>query len=146
MKFIKEDLVYGAVYGIVAAFWIGWISLAIAAATAILWAVGGMAGKDKAYRRLGCPAVVAVAIGIVTGHWLAAAAVFGLGFAALSIGYGIPTYAPGRPDHDEGSAIGRFWFKVLFGVGDEKLANILTRGTAVLIAVLSIAIPMWVLS
>lgn len=89
-------------------------SAVVIAMCASLWALGGT--LKKVYRRVGVPGLVCMAAARVAwplspieiGSIVAAFAVI---YAASSFGYGTPSMQP----PDEGSALGKFWFKVFSG-------------------------------
>lgn len=93
----------------------------------ILWAISGMQGQDKIWRRLGVPIVWASAI-FAHSHNLAILLAIPCSWAAFSIGYGIPDKT------DEGSWLGRFYMGILRG--NTLWSNIMTRGTIYLLALL----------
>lgn len=108
LRLNKEELATG--FLIVAAwfYFLGLWTIPFAILSGVLYAVGG--AGPKWVRRIGCPVAFVAAI------WLAGfrdpiyyLAPFGY-FGVLCIGYGIPTIAPGRPDHDEGSRLGRWLY------------------------------------
>ena len=89
--------------------------------------LGAWAGADstsKSWRRYGVPLVRTVFCGWQTMVWYVIFMLADIG--VLSCGYGIPDIVQGEVK-DEGSDIGRFWFKVF--EGNEGMANIFTRGT-----------------
>lgn len=88
----------------------------------LLWALSGMHGQDKIWRRLGVPVVWALAILAHCHNWYVLLAI-PMSFGALCIGYGIPSTQP----PDEGSWLGRFYYNLC--KKNEQWANILTRGT-----------------
>lgn len=118
----KNELIVGAVFGAVLSLFTGPIGLLAVPFISVLWAIGG-SGEGRAFRYIGVPAVGFVFL----PHTLAYIIGSVVAGALLTIGYGIPTIAPGRPDHDEGSTLGAFYYKLF--KGNEKLANIFTRGT-----------------
>lgn len=122
IKFNKEELGLGAAFGL--AFWpvLGLKVIALSILCAVLWAVGG-SGYGRVWRYLGAP-VAAFAFLAVSG--LAQQAFWGLWpcVVVLTFGYGIPD-PPTRPDRDEGSLLGRIFYKI--AGGQEVPANIMTR-------------------
>ena len=120
----KEDFILGALFGILTTIHEGPLgSVTICSASAVLWALGGAKGMNKAYRRVGCPTVAAASIALT--FWPGALAAGLASFGALTLGYGIPTIAPGRPDNDPGSALGRLALKI--AKGNEKKAHLIAR-------------------
>lgn len=132
----KEELVYGACFGMLSVFCIKWFAVIPAILCAYLWALSGY-GESKLYRRLLCPIILFISCVLVTHRYWSVLSVLGL-FGVLSMGYGIPTYAPGRTDNDEGSTLGRFYWN-LFDK-DVDTANIYTRLTIVGLIIL-ISLP-----
>lgn len=127
-----EELLTGSLYGIiffpVTRFW----AIPVGIVSALLYALGGMEGGAKIFRRLGVPAVQAVTLFLVTRHILVLVIGFPLAYAALSLGYGTPSGT------DSGSALGRFWIRL---VGANYLeADILIRGTIFVLYVLAFGI------
>jgi hypothetical protein len=102
----------------------------LAIATSFLWALTGSASKYnyKLWRRLLVPALACLAVYLVTHNWHIWLSL-PLAFGILSIGYGIPDST------DEGSALGKFWYKV-----SEQYANILTRSSIYILLALSFLI------
>lgn len=141
MKLSREELAYGASISL-AFFWVLglWVFL-VAPITSALWALGGAEGGWSGYRRLGVPCVLAGSLAIVTrNHWCLASIL--PAFGLTSCGYGLPTIAPGRPDNDEGSVLGLFFWKLTGG--KEWLTNLLTRGLIMSGLFLSFVIPLWI--
>lgn len=125
---LNELLVGFLVPFVACVYWIGWWSIPVCAATAILWALGGAYGHS--IRVWGVPALLCGSVGLTHQSWVASFPYF-LMVGALSIGYGIPSTQP----PDEGSALGRFWWNSRFVRGfyysetREMWTNFLTRGT-----------------
>lgn len=86
----------------------------------LLYALSGMKGQDKVWRRLVMPIVWACAILAHTHHWTILLAI-PCSYGALTIGYGIIDL------QDKGSALGNFYLDVC--KGNYWWANFLTRGT-----------------
>ena len=132
----KNELIIGFLFALPFVFIIGFLALAIAPLTSILWALSGMNGQPKIWRRLGVPFVVCLAVFLLKHHWQAWISL-PLAFGALSLGYGIPSEQP----PDEGSAIGQFYYNVVFSNEREserlKLSNICTRATIYLLLAVS---------
>lgn len=121
MKLNGNELLIGGIYGLCFIFLIGYWAIPVAISSSILWAIGGRFGHK--YRVFGVPICSYGAVISVTHNWWAIVPGVLTG-AILSIGYGIPDVIP---PFDEGSALGRFWFKVF--KGNAFLANLFTRGT-----------------
>lgn len=80
-------------------------------ASASLWAIGGT--LNKTYRRVGVPLVILIPVAFLWRplDWneiLRLVGAFLIMHAACRLGYGMPSLQP----IDEGSELGRFWFKV----------------------------------
>ena len=132
MKLNREEMVWGACFGISFFGVVGWLAIPQAIACAYLWALSGT-GASKLYRRLGCPLTVALTAYIVSKDiWVFVS--LPLAFGILSIGYGIPDAIP---PYDEGSTLGKFWYKI-----SPKYAHFLTRSTIVILLILAY-IPTW---
>lgn len=82
----------------------------------VLWKAGGTINKN--YRRIGFPLTLAIVCYTQTSSILASIFTFLIGHLALRIGYGIPD------NTDEGSALGKFWFKI---INNYRWTRILTR-------------------
>lgn len=126
MELNKEEIVWGAGFGLAFAPWIGWLAIPAAAISALLWAMTGM-GYAKLWRRLGCPALMAGCVWVQTGWnpiWYSVVPAW----AVLSIGYGIPDST------DKGSALGRFWAA---RAKSAAAANFATRATIAVLLALS---------
>lgn len=126
----REELATGFLFGLAQVFIAGWLAVAIAVPCAVLWRLGGVKGGNRWFRRLGVPCVIAGALFLAT-HSLWCLVPFAAMWGPLSLGYGIPD------PPDEGSKLGAFFFKLT--KKNEKLANILTRGTIALLCVLTLA-------
>lgn len=118
----KEEAVIGGVFGLAFIPVIGLWAIPLALGTSFLWAYGGADKTSKGFRRFGVPLITAFALLLSLNSWTTLLTVPGA-IAILSIGYGIPSKQP----IDEGSVLGRFWFKIVGG--NEYLASILTRAT-----------------
>lgn len=120
-----EELIIGFIFALAFTPVIGWWSLALAPITSFLWALTGSESKwnSKLWRRLLVPFLACLAVYLVKGNWQIWVSL-PFAFGILSMGYGIPTIAPGRADHDEGSWLGKFWYRI-----KPEWANWLTRGT-----------------
>lgn len=131
----KEEVMIGTIFIVVFAYWTRW-AVFMAPISGFLWALSGSDWRQnsKLFRRLGCPLVLSLSIYWGSGinlWWPILPA-----FAVLSLGYGIPS--PG----DKGSTLGRFF--LIRTNGDEKWANIWTRGTIYSLLVLSYLVPLFV--
>jgi hypothetical protein len=139
MKLNREEIVYGAIFGAFAlpyaGFWV-WITMV---ASGFLWAYGGAESTSKAWRRFGCPMVVCIPP-LVAGRLWGSLVAYGLCVATLHLGYGIPTIAPWRPDNDEGSSFGRFFYEMTY---DTVLAHIATRATIMVLLAGAYYLPIW---
>jgi hypothetical protein len=127
----KEELTIGFIFGLCFSPIIGWYALCLAPATSWLWAKSGAPNSNKFYRRIGVPLLTAAFTGLwwsIPGAW-----------ALLSMGYGIPSTQP----PDEGSTLGKFWFKVCGG--SEKLAHIATRSTIYILLATNYLVSMYVI-
>ena len=127
----KEEMVWGASFGIAFFGVVGWLAIPQAILCAYLWALSG-AGESKLFRRFGCPLIVSLTAYIVSKDvwvWVSLPIAFGI----LSLGYGIPSQMP----YDEGSTLGKFWNRI-----SQKHANLLTRSTIVVLLILAY-IPTW---
>ena len=115
----QEDFAIGFVYGLFTIPFAGLWAIPLAILSGIFWELGGTHGHS--IRVFGCTAVLYLPAIVKVGLVGLIPAV--IGAIVLSCGYGIPSENP----PDEGSALGRFWFKVC--AGNEWLTNLLTRGT-----------------
>lgn len=96
------------------------IIIVIAIIAGLLGSYAGAKNTKKAWRRFGIPTLIMLfALFFITSWWLIT--IMFLAFS-LSLGYGIPSIFP----PDEGSLIGRFWYKK---TDNYKLSEILTRLT-----------------
>jgi hypothetical protein len=116
------------------------IAGAIGDVCGLLGALGGAENSNKLYRRLGIPLVLTILITLTLCLKFGIIGLFGLCtmllFPILTIGYGIPSWnGPNNSMDDEGSPLGRFWYKLVKGsitgpdTKAEKKATILTRTT-----------------
>ena len=112
MKLNKEEMIVGFIYG--ACCWpiLSHWAVIPGVVCSFLWAIGG--AGPKMVRRLGVPLVMAVSLSF-TNLWLLLTMLPLWGI--ISIGYGMPG------EGDKGSALGRFWLKLL----PYKAANWATR-------------------
>ena len=120
-KLNKEELALGCIY------FISWFMvlrqyILFAIPGAYFWAKTGR-GDGAFWRKIFDPIIMAVIVSISLNslwHLICAS-----GIIVLYQGYGIPTLAPGRPDNDEGSAIGRIAFSI--SNGNVWMANLIAR-------------------
>jgi hypothetical protein len=100
----------------------------------ILGALGGSSNSSKLYRRIGFPLLITIiATSKLHSLWLFSTTIMVFCFF---IGYGIPDNNTG----DEGSCLGRFWFKICNG--NNFFTNFFTRGSVgILISFSLISIP-----
>lgn len=132
-----EEVGVGCLVGVAWAYFLGLWALLAVPLVAFLWAFAGAEGTSKNWRRIGVPLVIC---GLATA-WCRSLIPL-LGFApfhfVLRLGYGIPDAG------DEGSMLGRFWWKRL---GDEEKAQFATRmtyGALIALALLPLAwINVW---
>lgn len=109
----------------------------------LLGSLGGTDGVSKGVRRFGIPVIITI-LALLTLHNAFCVTIMFMSFV-LSIGYGMPCFIPGWTD--EGSALGRFFYKLTFKIykdtpTNSDLPNILTRGTiGLLIALSMLSIP-----
>lgn len=101
--------------------------------TAILGALGGADKIPKAIRRVLIPLLITIiALVFIKNLWVISILSM---IGVLSIGYGIPD----DYSHDEGSFLGRFYYKLF---NDETLSNIGVRGTiGLLLGISLLSIP-----
>jgi hypothetical protein len=100
-------------------------SVGLVFVVALLGALGGQ--EKKWLRRFILPLIVTIYAYFLLQNWWVLTIFTMAGW--LSIGYGLPSYLdnPNHPNYDEGSFLGRFFYKLF--KGNEILANIFTRGT-----------------
>ena len=140
MKLNKEEIIRGFFITLpVTLMFLPWkIALIISMGCAVLYAMGGADNSWSGYRRGIIPLVICIPTALMNPVkllFLSGTLMFG----ALSIGYGITTIAPGRPDNDEGSFIGRIFYKVF--EGEETLAKWLTHGVIFLLFAIGGIVP-----
>jgi hypothetical protein len=111
----RNELLVGLLLTLCLTPFMGVMGLSALVLCPLLWALSGMQGQDKIWRRLGVPLVWAICL----WRWQAFLVV-PIGFGFLCLGYGIPDKT------DQGSALGRFFWKLTGG--NVRLSNILTRG------------------
>ena len=85
-----------------------------------------MEGEDKFWRRLGVPIVTSLVSAICLHSYVPLLSILPV-YACFTIGYGLPSTQP----PDEGSALGRFWYK--FFKQDYHKADVATRATIYLL-------------
>ncbi len=105
----RQELVVGSVFGVAWCMFIGWWLLLTVPVCALLWALGGATGWSASIRRLGCPLAVTGALfanGVLP--WWQSGLTIILCWAALSVGYGIPSSQPPDP----GSRLGKFFWLI----------------------------------
>ena len=127
MKLNLEEMMWGACFGLFFYPWVGLSSILLALICSVLWALSG-AGYPKILRRGLVPLLASTLVLLKTGNQLVMLSV-PLAFCVLSMGYGIPSQMP----YDEGSALGRFWYRIV----GERWANLTTRLTIILFLLLS---------
>ena len=135
-----EELIIGAVYGLLTLPVTGEATPIVSCLTAFLWALTGSDSKYnwKFWRRWMCPILVVSPYILVTRNYLFLI-VMAIHIATLHLGYGLPDKR--LTSLDDGSLLGRFWWHTWNG--DNRLADIFTRGTIYLILILSM-IPIWI--
>ena len=133
----KEEFWLGVAFS-AAFFWFQgpWFLLA-AVCAGYCWARGGAKDQRKAWRRLGAPFFACLGIFMQSGGWITFIPVIPA-FIVLSMGYGIPSTQP----EDDGSWLGRFWYKILDG--EAQNANMATRQTIAALLWLSFIQLAWV--
>jgi hypothetical protein len=129
----KEELLIGAIIPWMFIYWYGWWAILISPICSILWSLSGATRFDKFWRRIGVPTVICLSLAIKTGIWFSLVGILPA-WGSLSIGYGLPSTQP----PDEGSALGRFWWRVCRK--NEFMADLTTRGTIYLLMFFSIAL------
>jgi len=132
-KLNAEEILYGAAFGGSMVYWTLGLAFLTMPICGVLWALSGMDESTKLWRRLGCPAVQAFALYLVTKSiWVIGA--IPIGYGILSIGYGVPSTQP----PDAGSALGRFFYEKTNG--NSLLANLGVRGFIMGLLVLDFAV------
>jgi hypothetical protein len=133
MKLNKEELIIGAIIPLMFFYCYGWWVILICPITSLFWAMAGAEGFDKFWRRVLVPASICLLLSIIMHRWWV---LFGIlpAWGSLSIGYGYPSTQP----PDEGSALGRFWWKVC--KQNQFWTDFFTRGTIYLLFFTSIAV------
>lgn len=119
-----EDIVIGFCYGLLGCFSMGWLGLLPAVMSAFYWWYGGRFGHSA--RVIGCTSAVYGSL-IHRSFWFLVLPAL-VAAQILSSGYGIPSTQP----PDEGSVLGRFWYRVApfkDVLTSSIFANIMTRGT-----------------
>lgn len=116
IKLSKEEFWTGFTHSAVWTPFQGWYALPSALLSGYLWALGGAKDTKKAWRRIGCPLTICVAVwAYKLGYWHFLS--LPLAFWVLTIGYGIPSWnGPENTQDDDGSWLGRFcYFKLCHG-------------------------------
>lgn len=112
MKLNKEELFVGGVVALSLIGFIHWWVIPIIPLCAILWALGGAKGIPKLVRRVGVPIVLCLTAYLLGENPILTLTTLPLLVLAFSVGYGTPTVNNYGNVTDEGSWLGRFWFKV----------------------------------
>ena len=103
--------------------------------------LGAWGGQEKRWlRRFFYPAILVIYAYYIIQDWKVLAIYSISGW--LSIGYGLPSYLenPNHPNYDEGSTLGRFFYKLF--KGNELWANIFSRGViGILITISLLSFP-----
>lgn len=129
MKLNKEELLIGGIYGLCFTAWYGFWVIPVAVGTSLFWAIGGRYGH--AWRVFSVP-IIAYGGHFISSPSLSCVVSGTLTGLVLSIGYGIPD------ETDDGSALGRFWVRI---VKYHDMANFMTRLTIyILLAISSIPV------
>lgn len=101
-KAMLYDILYGALFGLISAPFIGWLSIPVSVASALLWMLGGIGWLGTAmWRKAGCPVALCGAIFIYRHEWPCVVAGI-LQHLVFRIGYGVPDM-----NDPEGSWLGR---------------------------------------
>lgn len=135
----KSELAWGAAFGAVFVFKIGFLALLIAPFTAVLWALGGLSatqGGNKLFRRLACPGIPALAVYLTHGMQFDVLFSWSFAFFPLCLGYGLPSTQP----PDAGSWLGQVAFKIT--KGSQFWSDVLVRGTIFALLMLAF-LPAW---
>jgi len=145
----KEELAVGRVITASWSFFMGIWAIPVIFINGWLWAYGGHMLTDKNWRRIGVPLLTCVMMTIRTKSWLPMVCFFPF-YGILTMGYGIPTFVEGW--EDDGSSLGRFWWKLLGGKEkhDERLIALaqwhtrLTIGFLIGLSFLPLCLISWV--
>lgn len=116
----KNELLVGFLLTLCLTPWMGALGLLAIILCPLFYALSGMNGYDKIWRRLGVPIIWASAIYAHSQH-LAIALAIPLSYGALTIGYGI------RDATDDGAVLGNLFLDLC--KGNYWWANFWTRGT-----------------
>ncbi len=132
----KEEILTGLAHSACWAFFQGWYAIPAALISGFLWAFGGAAETSKNWRRIGCPIIICLPI-LFKYPWVALSGF--LLHIILRLGYGIPTYLPDGTCLDNGSDLGRLWWKICGGkeVPDKSIERIATIGVRTTLALLA---------
>jgi len=146
MKLNKEELLTGVAHSVVWCLFQGLFAIPALILSGLLWAFGGAEGTSKDWRRIGCPLVICLPILSKTWWAIPMAIAFHL---ILRIGYGIPSYLADGTCTDNGSWLGRLWWKLCGGrqypeIAKERAATIGTRTTIAVLTVLAFLPLAWV--
>ena len=114
----KTELLAGALIGLSAIFFVKWLVLATIPLCAVLYRLGGVTGGDHLWRKIGVPVAFSGAMFLATLDYWSLVPIASW-WAILGLGSGIPE------GDDKGSALGRFFLKLLSG--DVKTANALVH-------------------
>jgi len=114
LKLSNEELMRGAIRGLAFVPFLKWWTFLAVPLIALLEAAGGF--KKKIIRRLGVPAALCILLSISLRSYIPFS-LFLPYLLILTIGYGIPTPAPGKPWDDKGSWLGRL---VYYSIGMKK--------------------------
>lgn len=156
----NEERWVGAIYGVnltglLWAVWGSWWAAILPAWTMYAWAAGGAKKEDggnKLWRRGGC-SIIPGAMGFFSTSWnIWTLPSIPLAWWILAWGYGIPTYAPGRPDDDKGSLLGRFAYNLAGKIwsGPVALEVLQIRATAIVRGIIYFCLglawsPLWII-
>ena len=121
----RSELLIGFAVGMAFWFKLGLIAIPLAILTSVLWALSGMKGHSKLWRRIGVPLVICLVTFAKFKDWTCWFSL-PMAFVVLSLGYGIPDA------FDEGSMLGRFWYWI-----SPDYAELFTRVTIYLLLALS---------
>ena len=146
MKLNKEEIYVGIAYSIVWITFQGWWGILSALLSGLLCGIGGAEGTSKNWRRIGCPLVIVLPIIPITLYIILSGILF---YIVLTMGYGIPTYLSDGTCIDEGSHLGRIWWKICGGKNEpdnniDRMATIGTRTTVALLAALCFLPLAWI--
>jgi len=129
-----EDIGLGIIYGALTIPVIGYWALVSIPACSYLYWKGGRSGNS--YQMYGCSTAAFLPMMLIKANWYVGIPWVAFG-VLVGVGYGIPDGLT-----DEGSRLGRFYFKMF--KGDLKLTNLFTRGTLYL-GILACFVTAWVI-